>query len=110
MADPIARIVKIDTSKIAPNAVTKDTPDGVAWRGTSEASLLVEVSHEGRTYTRKLTFRMHDEKIINIGGVLTVADIESAILAEVDQIKSLHEIAATFASEIGVDQVAKAKQ
>jgi hypothetical protein len=109
MAEATAKIVKIDTSKIAANAVTKDTPDGRDWHGTSEASFLVEVEIDGQVYTRKITFRIHDEKVFNIGGALTVDDVRNAILAEVDQIKSLHEVAAALAGEIDVDQVAKVK-
>lgn len=107
MDEATAKIVKIDTSKLAPTSATKDTASDAEWRGTSETSLLVEVAHGEHTYTRKITFRVHDHKIHNIGGALTPQDVERAILEEVDQIKSLHAIAELFEQEIGVDQIEK---
>jgi hypothetical protein len=108
MAEPTAKIIKVDTSKLQPSNVTKDSPPA-AWDRTSEVSFVVKVDHEGQEYHRKLTFVMHDQQIHHIGRALTVEDIEQAMLAEVEQIKSLHEVAAVFADEIDVDQVAKIK-
>ena len=105
---PTAKIIKVDTSKLQPTAVTKDSPAS-DWNQTSEVAFVVEVTHEGQAYYRKFTFVLHDQKIHHIGRALTAADIEQAVMDEVDQIKTLHEVAATFAAEIDVDQVAKIK-
>lgn len=95
-----AKIVTIDSSNLEP----KEPSD---WNGTSELTFYVDVECEGKKYQRKLTFRIHDQKIYNIGETLTKEDVERAILAEVDQITSLHSLCSCMQSEIGVCQVAK---
>ncbi len=101
MSDKIsAKIVSIDTSKILPN-------ESEDWNTVSEISFLVDIGYNDITYYRKLTFRVHDQKIYNIGDVVIKDDVEKAILTEVDQIKSLHELVESLSEEIGVDQVKK---
>ncbi len=106
MPEPVAKIVQINTDKLVPTGAGKNSPEN-AWNGTSEVAFIVGIEHEGQTYNRKLRFVLHDQKVNHIGSALTVADVEQAIMAEVETIKSLHEVAAALTAEVNVDQVAK---
>lgn len=104
---PTAKIVKIDTDELKP---TDACPDGTCWDGTSKVSYYVEITHEDQVYNRKLTFVIHDQKIFHIGENLTIDNIKSAILAEVDQITSIHNTCKALQEEIGICQIAKLEE
>ena len=103
MPDPKAKIVSIDKSKI------DRTDADFSKRQTSEVSIIAQIEHGGVTYNRKITFVTHDEIIHHIGGPITQADIEQALLAEVDKIKSMHDAAAALELKKNVDLVAEVK-
>lgn len=108
MAKTTAKITQVDGTFVDPLNLSKDTPlDSPFWKGTSEVSLVVEVESEGVVYPRKLTFRIHSEKVFNFGGPVTIEDVESAILAEVHQVESLRKLKAVFEEQIGLEQVEK---
>ena len=102
-ADPVAKIVDIDTSKIN----RSDTD--FSKRLYAEVSFIAEINHDGKTYYRKFTFASHDEHILHLGRPVTQADVEMAVLAEVDKIKSMHDVAALMATKKNVDLVAEVK-
>lgn len=103
MPDPKAKIVDVDTSKI--NRSDAD----FSKRAAAEVSFIAQIEHGGVTYNRKFTFVVHDELIHHIGGPITQADIEQALLAEVDKIKSMHDAAAALELKKNVDLVAEVK-
>ena len=103
MPDPKAKIVDVDTSKI--NRSDAD----FSKRAAAEVSFIAQIEHEGAIYNRKFTFVVHDEQIFHIGGPVTQADVEMAILAEVDKIKSMYAVAAALNAKKNVDLVAEVK-
>ena len=102
-ADQVAKIIDVDTSKI--NRSNADFTK----REAAEVSFIAQIEHGGVTYNRKFTFVVHDELIHHIGGPVTQADVETAILAEVGKIKPMHAVAAALNAKKNVDLVAEVK-
>ena len=96
MAEPIAKIVSIDTSKLA----------GAENAQRAELGFNVTIEHEGQTYRRTIAF-VSEARVNTHATNPTDADVERVVLAEADKIKALHSLADSMASQVAVDLVAR---
>lgn len=97
MTLPVAKITQVDVSEL---------PETAAGR-RAELHCTAEIVVAGQLYTRRFTVIADDHFIHHIGGPLTLDAIEQMVLAEVDKIQSLYDVAAALAKKQGVDLVAE---